>query len=348
MIPKADGSKRPLGISTIRDRVAQMAVKLVIEPIFEADFCDSSYGFRPKKSAPDAVHDIGYGLNCGYTDVIDADVSQYFDSIPHAKLLAVVAERIVDGGILHIIRMWLKAPVVGEDEDGTRRNIGGGKANTQGTPQGGVISPLLANRYLHLLDRLWKPQDLQRRLEARLVRYADDQVILIDGYRKWDWLARAAYKRLLEELTKLDVRINIEKTRIVDLTRDESFSFIGFDLCRRKTWQGKWGVRITPRIKARSALLSKLKEVFRRFVSQPVGRVIELINPILRGWVNYFRVGHSSRCFSYVRDWVEKKIRRYLMRARNRKGFGWNRWSRGWMYQSLGLYSDYQVRYFRS
>jgi RNA-directed DNA polymerase len=155
-------------------------------------------------------------------------------------------------------------------------------------------------------------------------------------------------QKALEELTKLDVRINTEKTRIVDLTRDESFSFLGFDLYRRKTRQDKWGVHITPRIKARSALLSKLKEVFRRFVSQPVGRVIELINPILRGWVNYFRVGHSSRCFAYVKDWVEKKIRRHLMRARKRKGFGWNRWSRGWIYQSLGLYSDYGVRYFRS
>jgi RNA-directed DNA polymerase len=140
MIPKADGSKRPLGIPTIRDRVAQMAVKLVIEPIFEADFCDSSYGFRPKKSAHDAVNDIAYALNCGYTDVIDADVSKYFDSIPHAKLLAVVAERIVDGAILHILRMWLKAPVVGEGGDGTRQSIGGGKANSLGTPQGGVMT----------------------------------------------------------------------------------------------------------------------------------------------------------------------------------------------------------------
>ena len=207
MIPKADGSKRPLGIPTIRDRVAQMAVKLVIEPIFEADFCDNSYGFRPKKSAHDAVNDIGYALNCGYTDVIDADVSKYFDSIPHAKLLAVVAERIVDGAILHIIRMWLKAPVVGEDGDGTRRNIGGGKANTQGTPQGGVISPLLANLYLHLLDRLWKRQYLQRRLEARLVRYADDFVVLC---RKGIEQPMAIIRRVLD---RLGLRLNEQKTR---------------------------------------------------------------------------------------------------------------------------------------
>jgi RNA-directed DNA polymerase len=139
MIPKDDGSTRPLGIPTIRDRVAQMAVKLVIEPIFEADFCPNSYGFRPKKSAHDAIDAIAEALNRGYTKVIDADLSKYFDSIPHAKLLAVVAERIVDGAILHLLKLWLKAPVIGEDEDGTRKNVGGGKANSKGTPQGAVI-----------------------------------------------------------------------------------------------------------------------------------------------------------------------------------------------------------------
>jgi RNA-directed DNA polymerase len=173
-------------------------------------------------------------------------------------------------------------------------------------------------------------------------------VILIDGYRRWDWLEKAAYRRLVEEIAKLDVALNEEKTRVVDLTRGESFSFLGFDFRRVKTLRGKWGVRITPNTKARTALLRKLKEVFRRFQSQPVERVIEMINPVLRGWVNYFRIGHSRRCFSYVRDWVERKIRRHLMRARKRKGFGWNRWSREWLYQSLGVYADYKVRYYQN
>jgi RNA-directed DNA polymerase len=181
MIPKADGSQRPLGIPTIRDRVAQMAVKLIIEPIFEADFCPSSYGFRPKKSAHDAIDDIADALHQGYTNVIDADLSKYFDSIPHAKLLAVVAERIVDSAILHVIKLWLKAPVIGEDKDGTKKNVGGGKANSRGTPQGGVISPLLANCYLHLLDRIWDKHQLRRKLQARIVRYADDFVVLCRG-----------------------------------------------------------------------------------------------------------------------------------------------------------------------
>ena len=171
-IPKPDGNQRPLGIPTIRDRVVQMAVKLVIEPIFEADFCDSSYGFRPKRSAHDAVDAISKALLTGHRQVIDADLSKYFDTIPHSKLLAVVAERINDKEILALLKQCLKAPVV-EQENGKRRVIGGGKGNRLGTPQGGVISPLLANLYLHLLDRIWERRNLSRRYGAQLVRYAD-------------------------------------------------------------------------------------------------------------------------------------------------------------------------------
>lgn len=333
-IPKESGKVRVLGIPTIRDRVVQGALKLILEPIFEADFQEESYGYRPKRTPHQAFEWVAKAVVHNNTRVIDVDLTAYFDTVRHDLLLKKVAERIDDDQVMQLLRLMLKA-------NGKR-----------GVPQGGVISPLLSNIYLNEVDKmLTRAKEVTRQGRYTYIeyaRFADDQVILIDGYRKWDWLARAAYKRLLEELTKLDVRINIEKTRIVDLTRDESFSFLGFDLCRRKTRQGKWGVCITPRIKARSALLGKLKEVFRRFVSQPVGRVIELINPILRGWVNYFRVGHSCRCFSYVKDWVEKKIRRHLMRARKRKGFGWNRWSRDWLYLGLGLYSDYGVRYFRS
>ena len=139
--------------------------------------------------------------------------------------------------------------------------------------------------------------------------------------------------------------MNLDKTRIVDLTKDQSFSFLGFDYRRIKTRRSVWGVRMTPRMKARTALFQKLKDSFRRYRSQPVDRVIYLINPILRGWVNYFRVGHSSRCFGYVKDWVMKKVRRHLMYAKKRRGFGWNRWSRAWLYKTLGLFNDYRVRY---
>jgi RNA-directed DNA polymerase len=152
----------------------------------------------------------------------------------------------------------------------------------------------------------------------------------------------------VEEFEKLDVQMNQEKTRIVDLSRNETFSFLGFDYRRVKTRRGVWGVRVTPRLKARTALLRELKEVFRRHQSQPVDRVIYLINPILRGWVNYFRVGHSSECFGYVKDWVLKKIRRHLMHVRKRRGFGWNRWNRAWFYDTLGLFNDYGVRYYKA
>ena len=179
-------------------------------------------------------------------------------------------------------------------------------------------------------------------------RFADDLVVLIDGFGKWQWFLNAAYKRLLEEFEKLGVQMNQEKTRIVDLSRDGTFSFLGFDYRRIKTRRGVWGVKVTPRMKARTALLRELKEVFRRHQSQPVDRVIYLINPILRGWANYFRVGNSSECFGYIKDWVEKKIRRHLMHARKRRGFGWNRWSRAWFYETLGLFNDYGVRYYRA
>ena len=173
-------------------------------------------------------------------------------------------------------------------------------------------------------------------------------VILVDGFKKWKWLLEAAFKRLVEEFEKLDVQMNQDKTRIVDLTQDQTFSFLGFDYRRAKTLRKVWGVRVTPRMRARTTLLRKLKDVFRRYQSQPVDRIILLINPILRGWVNYFRVGNSSRCFGYVRDWVEKKIRCHLMRSRKRRGFGWKRWSRAWLYQTLKLFSDYRVRHYRA
>ena len=177
-------------------------------------------------------------------------------------------------------------------------------------------------------------------------RFADDIVILVNYYYRW--LLKAAYKRLTQELDKLGVKVNRDKTKIVDLTKGEAFSFLGFVYRRVRTRRGKWGVSIEPKMKARTVLLRNLKEIFGRYKSQPLSRVIELINPILRGWTNYFRIGNSSECFAYVKDWVEKKIRRHLMRVRKRHGFGWKRWSRDWLYTILGLYNDYQVRYYHA
>jgi len=177
-------------------------------------------------------------------------------------------------------------------------------------------------------------------------RFADDLAVLVDGFSRWKWLLKAVRKRLMEEFAKIRIGINQEKTHLVDLTRGETFTFLGFVFRRVRTRKGKWGVSMTPRMKARTKLIRRLKEVFRRHQSQPIDRVIDLINPILRGWVNYFRVGHSSRCFTYVKDWVEKKVRRHMMRAKGLPGFGWSRWNRAWLYKSLGLFNDYRVKYY--
>ena len=174
-------------------------------------------------------------------------------------------------------------------------------------------------------------------------RFADDLVILIDAYKRHDWLMAAVEKRLREELAELQVEINEEKSRIVDLGRGESFGFLGFDFRQVRSLRGAWRAHYTPKLKKRTALLRKLKDMFGRNQSQPVGRVVKLINPVLRGWVNYFAVGHSSECFSFVKDWVEKKIKRHMQRARNRQGFGWTRWSREWTYNTLGLFKGYRV-----
>jgi RNA-directed DNA polymerase len=333
-IPKDKDNVRILGIPTIRDRVVQGALKLIVEPIFEADFQEGSYGYRPKRNPHAAVNRVAEAVVKGKTRVIDLDLRAYFDNIRHHILLRKVAERVHDERVMRLLKLILKA---------------GGK---RGVPQGGVISPLLSNIYLNEVDKmLERAKEVTRRGKYTYIeyaRFADDMVILVDGFRKWEWLLKAAYKRLGEECEKLEVQVNHDKTRIVDLTCDETFSFLGFDYRRVKTHRGVWGVRVTPRMKARTALLRELKEVFHRYQSQPVDRVIYLINPILRGWVNYFRVGNSSEYFGYVKDWVEKRIRAHLMRARKRRGFGWNRWSRAWFYKTLGLFNDYGVRHYKA
>ena len=331
-IPKGEGKVRVLGIPTIKDRVVQGALKLILEPIFEADFQDGSYGYRPKRSAHSAVNRVSEAVINGKTKVIDVDLEAYFDNVEHHILLRKVAQRVNDDKVMWLLKLILKA-------NGKR-----------GISQGSVISPLLANIYLNDVDKmLEKAKEITSRgkyTNIEYARFADDMVICInDDYK---WLTAAAYKRLTQELAKLKVKINSSKTRIVDLTKGHTFSFLGFVYRRVKTRKGKWAVVIIPKIKARTTLLRKLKGIFARFVSQPVSRVIYLINPILRGWVNYFRIGHSSKCFGYVRGWVEKKIRRHLQRARKRHGFGWNRWSSAWLYNTLGLYNDYKIRYYHA
>jgi RNA-directed DNA polymerase len=329
-IPKDGGSKvRVLSIPTIRDRVVQGALKLILEPIFEADFQSGSYGYRPKRSAHEAIERVAQAIVQGLTRIIDLDLRAYFDNVQHSLLLEKVARRVQDVSVMRLLRMILKS------------------TGTKGVPQGGVISPVLSNLYLTEVDRMLEKAiaTTQRGKYANVqyARFADDLVILIDSHPRHEWLIGAVEKRLREELAKLRVEINEEKSRKVDLSKGESFGFLGFEYRRSRSRRGKWRAHYVPKLKKRTALLRKLKEIFRRYVSQPVGRVIEFINPILRGWVHYFAVGDSNGCFSYVKLWVEKKVRRHLMRARGRKGFGWKRWSTQWLYDTLGLFDQYRV-----
>ena len=216
----------------------------------------------------------------------------------------------------------------------------------------GVISPLLSNLYLNEVDQmLERAKEVTRRerwTAIEYARFADDLVILVDSHPRQQWLRQAVEKRLREELAKLQVEVNEDKSRKVDLRQGENFGFPGFEFRRIRSRRGRWMPLLLPKSKKRTALLGKLKEIFRASRSQPVGGVIEKINPILRGWVKYFAIGNSSRCFSYIRDWVEKKIRRHLARACQRRGFGWKRWSREWLHGTLGLFSEYRVTYRRS
>lgn len=345
MIPKGDGSLRPLGIPTIRDRVAQMAVKLIIEPIFEADFCDHSYGFRPKRSAHDAVDDLANALWAGHTQVIDADLAKYFDSIPHAKLMAVVAERIVDGGILHLIKLWLKAPVIGEDDKGGKRNVGGGKANRKGTPQGGVISPLLANCYLHLLDRIWQRHGLKGKLQAHLVRYADDFVVLC---RRGVEEPLNVVRRVL---ARLGLTLNEAKTQVVDATV-ASFEFLGFSIrMSRGRRTGKPYPHVCPSDKSLRNIKTKLTALTGRELT-PIAleQIVGNVNRSLKGWANYFHYRNSNPVMDKVKTHAEQRMRRHLMKRHKVKdrGIGEGRFPSVELYRRYGLYKVPTVAGWRS
>ncbi|MBU1247130.1 MAG: group II intron reverse transcriptase/maturase [Proteobacteria bacterium] len=331
-IPKDGGKKvRVLSIPTIRDRVVQGALKLILEPIFEAEFQPGSYGYRPKKSPHEALQRVSEAIIQGKTYVLDFDLRAYFDNVRHHIVLEKVAKRVDDDDVMYLLKMILKA------------------TGKRGVPQGGVISPLLSNIYLNevdkMLERAKEVTRYDRWTAVEYARFADDLVVLVDHHPRQRWLRKAVDKRLREEFAKVEVEINEEKSRVVDLMKGESFGFLGFQFRRIRSKAGRWMPLRMPLMKKRTQLLRKLKGCFRNSRSQPVEQVIEQINPMLRGWVNYFAMGHSSRCFSFVRQWVEKKIRRHLARARLRRGFGWKRWNRQWLYDSLGLYNDYRVRW---
>ena len=312
-IPKANGKKRPLGIPCVRDRVVQMAVLLIIEPIFEAEFLDCSYGFRPGRRAHGAMDQIRNNLHVGRREVYDADLSSYFDSIPHGKLMRMVEKRIADRSVLKLIRMWLRAPVVEKDGRGS------GKRSRKGTPQGGVISPLLANIYLHEMDRAFYEEHdgPYRAANARLVRYADDFVILARyiGPRIIDWV-----EEKLEG--DLGLKVNRDKTSIVRMDkRGEALDFLGFTLRYDQDLKGRnmQYLNVVPSKKAISRLRDKIRQRTQSGYKAPLKDVIEQINVILRGWASYYHYGYPRSTFRGVNHFVRCRFQRFVRNRSQRR-----------------------------
>jgi RNA-directed DNA polymerase len=323
-IPKANGKLRPLGIPTIRDRVAQMAALLILEPIFESDFLDCSYGFRPGRNAHQALEEIRNHLKAGYQAVYDADLKGYFDTIPHDRLLACIRHRIADRSVLTLLRMWLEAPVV---EAGGSGGSGQRTRNETGTPQGGVISPLLANLYLHWFDALFHgPQGPARWADAKLVRYADDMVMLA---REWTAELSAYVESKLEG--KFGLEINREKTRVVDV-RKESLDFLGYTFRYDRPRQGSRNTKylnVVPSKKALAREREKLRTLIDTSQSHtPLPQLVARLNRHLEGWANYFCYGYPRGAWWEIDWFVRGRLIRHLKRRSQRpyrppEGVGW-------------------------
>jgi RNA-directed DNA polymerase len=303
--PGKPGQHRGLGIPAVRDRIVQTAVKLVIEPILEADFRDCSFGFRPKRGAHDAIEEVRKQINAGYRTVIDADLKACFDTIPHAGVLAAVAKRISDPWMLRLLRRWLKAGIL---EDGQVRSA------VAGTPQGGVISPLLANAYLHALDVAWE----EKGRGARLVRYCDDFVILCRGNSVYYW-----HEHLTRIISDLELTLNPEKTKVVDA--EQGFDFLGMRFRLRPTRNNprRLFCYIWPSAKALHSIRAKVRESVGYNRSPSIEEQIKKLNPVLRGWGQYFRSSNAGQHFIKVDAYVHAKLTRFLRRKHQLRGKGY-------------------------
>lgn len=332
-IPKENGKVRTLQIPCIRDRVVQGALKLILEAIFEADFCPNSYGFRPKRSPHQALAHVRRSVMRRMSTVVDVDLSKYFDTIRHSILMDKIAKRVQDPEVMHLIKQIIKV------------------AGKIGVPQGGPFSPLAANIYLNEIDWMFdaiRRKTAQGSYEAvNYHRFADDIVITVSGHSTKEGWAPRALQRLEEQLAPLGVTLNREKTKIVDTLTDAAFGFLGFDLRRvRKREQDGYLVLMTPKKKARKAIKAKIREIIGHGGALTAQALVKRINAALAGWVNYFRVGNSSRAFSEVRDYVEMKVRTLLTRRkrRHKRSIGWRRWSNEYLYGVLGLYWDWKIQ----
>ena len=327
-IPKPGGGERPLGIPTIRDRVIQTAAKIVLEPIFEADFEDSAYGYRSRRSAVDAVKETHRLMCRGYTDVVDADLSKYFDTIPHSDLLKSVARRIVDRHVLWLIKLWLKAPAEERDGDGTRR-MSGGKSSTRGTPQGGVVSPLLSVVYMNRFLKHWRLSGRGEAFRAYVVSYADDFVILSRG------CAEEALTWTKVVMTKLGLTLNEAKTSVKDARR-ESFDFLGYTLGPRHFPNGgRWYLGAAPSKKSVLRIKTKVSELLMPGNKGAWPEVQTRLNRLLIGWSAYFSHGALASAYQAVDDHVYDRVRSFLCKRHKAPGRGTKRFSREHVYEEL-------------
>jgi group II intron reverse transcriptase/maturase len=324
LIPKADGKQRPLGIPTVRDRVVQTAAWLVLMPIYEADFHPQSYGYRPRRNAQQAMEAVKSELWKGRTEIVDADLSAYFDQIDHRLMLKQLAKRISDGSVLGLIRQWLRAPVVEEGPGRARQS----RRNQRGTPQGGSISPLLANLYLTDLDYGVNEGTQQK---AKMVRYADDLVILCAPGQ-----AEAVQRRLRQWLERRGLRLNEKKTRIVE-ARKEGFEFLGWRVTPRRTRRGPAYYHMEPSGKSRVKLMSKVREILQhRTRGRDAQEVVAELNAVTRGWSQYFRHGHWREIFRQMDDMVGHRLRTWLWNKQRRSRARYGHYTKTRMREEYG------------
>jgi RNA-directed DNA polymerase len=331
-IPKPNGSKRPLGIPTIRDRVVQMAAAVVLEPIFEADLQPEQYAYRSERSALDAVRAVHSLLNTGHTEVVDADLSGYFDSIPHAELMKSVARRISDRWMLRLIKMWLEAPVEETDERGRKHRTRRNKDDGKGTPQGAPISPLLSNIYMRRFVLGWKKLGIADRLDARIVNYADDFVICCRG------TAAQAVEAMQRIMKILKLTVNEAKTHVCRVP-EESFDFLGYTI--GQCWRPKTGtpyIGTKPSKKRIQRICREISEATSaRWVSTDVGGRVRQLNHIMVGWANYFRLGPVSKAYRAVDFHARLRLRQWLRRKLQGRGSGQVLYPDSYLHDILGL-----------